>query len=217
MAPGCSFLPPGMPGYTEEIDVSECPWGDPNETPDLERARKLIREAGAEGADVTVWGDNVESTPKATQAYADQLNQIGLDAEPKIVDGGVYFQTIGNQKTEAQTGFLNWFADFTHPLNFFFLMDGETIQPTNNQNMSNVDDKRINDEIATLGEETDLQSIRERWEGLNDYVVEKAYAAPFGHRKLTTFVSERIDFENCTVVSPIYYNDYSQFCLKEGE
>jgi peptide/nickel transport system substrate-binding protein len=217
MEPGCSFLPPAMPGYTEEIDTTECPWGNPEEEPDVERARRLIREAGAEGAKVTVWGDNVETTPKATQAYADMLNEIGLDATPKIVDGGVYFQTIGNEKTEAQTGFLNWFADFPHPVNFFFLVEGDTIQPTNNQNMSNVDDPRIDRESAELKEELDLEAATERWEELNDYVVEQAYMAPFGHRKLTTFVSERIDFENCTVVSPIFYNDYSQFCLKEGE
>lgn len=217
MEPGCSFLPPSMPGYTEEIDVSSCPWGDPNQPPDLERAKQLIEEAGAEGEQVTVWGDNVETTPKVTQAYADMLNEIGLDAEPKIVDGGVYFQTIGNEKTEAQTGFLNWFADFPHPVNFFFLVEGDTIQPTNNQNMSNVDDPKIDSEAAKLKEEADLEAVTGRWEDLNDYVVEEAYMVPFGHRKLTTFVSERIDWENCTVVSPIFYNDYSQFCLKEAE
>lgn len=217
LAPGCSFLPPGMPGYTEETDLSGCPWGDPNQAPDLERAKQMIREAGAEGAKITVWGDNVDPTPQVTQAYADQLNQMGLDAEPKIVDGGVYFQTIGNEKTEAQTGFLNWFADFTHPLNFFFLVDGASIQPTNNQNMSNVDDKHINDELKALSAELDLPSVTDRWEELNDYVVENAFMVPYGHRKLTTFLSERMNFEDCTVVSPIYYNDYSQFCLKEGE
>ncbi|HEX9967089.1 MAG TPA: ABC transporter substrate-binding protein [Solirubrobacterales bacterium] len=217
MEPGCSFLPPAMPGYTEAIDVSACPWGDPNQPPDLDRAKQLIEEAGAEGAKVTVWGDNVETTPKVTQAYADMLNEIGLDAEPKIVDSGVYFQTIGNQKTEAQTGFLNFFADFTHPLNFFYPLESESIQPTNNQNFSNVSDPRIDGEVKKLGEEPDLSAVTNEWEDLNDYVVEKAYIAPFGHRNLTTFVSDRIDFENCTVVSPIFYNDYSQFCLKEDE
>ena len=71
---------------------------------------------------------------------------MGFDATPKILDGGVYFQTIGNEKTEAQTGFANWFSDYPHPLNFYFLVDGDTIQPTNNQNYGNVDDPRINDD-----------------------------------------------------------------------
>lgn len=217
LEPGCSFLPPGMPGHTEAIDVEECPWGDPNEPPDLERAKRLIREAEAEGAEVTVWGNSDDPTPKVTQAYADQLNRIGLDAEPKILDGGVYFQTIGNQDTEAQTGFTNWFADFPHPLNFFFLVDGSTIQPTNNQNFGNIDDERVNEEIAALSEEPDLTAVTSRWEELNDHLVESAYIAPYGHLRLSTFVSDRIDFDECTLFHPLYYNDYSSFCLKGGE
>ena len=33
MAPGCSFLPPGMPGYDEAFDTTECPYGDPTSRP----------------------------------------------------------------------------------------------------------------------------------------------------------------------------------------
>lgn len=212
---GCSFLPPGMPGYSESLDSGECPWGDPHGTPDLAKAQQMIKEAGAEGAKITVWGDNVDPTPKVTQAYADQLNQMGLDAEPKIVDGGVYFQTIGNESTEAQTGFLNWFGDFPHPANFFFLVDGASIQPTNNQNMSNVDDPHINKELKALGEEPDLNSVTDRWEALNEYLIDKAYLAPYGYRKLSTFVSDRIDFADCTPINPVIYNDYSRWCLKD--
>ncbi len=212
---GCSFLPPGMPGYSESLDSGDCPWGDPNGAPDVERAKQLIKEAGAEGAKVTVFGDNIDPTPKVTQAYADQLNQIGLDAEPKILDGGVYFQTIGNESTEAQTGFLNWFGDFPHPANFFFLFNGETIQPTNNQNMSNVDDPHVNKELDELGKEPDVSKVTDRWEALNEYIVDKAYLVPYGYRKLTTFMSERMNFADCTPISPVIYNDYSQWCLKD--
>lgn len=214
LATGCSFLPPDMPGYTEEIDISECPFGNPNEEPDLERAQQLIKEAGAEGAEVTVWGNTDDPTPKVTQAYADQLNQMGFDAEPKILDGGVYFQTIGNEDTEAQTGFTNWFADFPHPLNFVFLVDGRTIQPTNNQNFSYTDDPKINKEIEALEKEPNLDEVTDRWEALNDYIVEGAFNVPYGHRKLATFVSDRIDFENCAVFHPLFQTDYSRFCLK---
>lgn len=215
--PGCSFLPPGMPGFDEALNDSDCPFGDPDQAPDLERAKRLLREAGAEGAKVTVWGNDTDPTPRVTQAYADQLNQIGFDATPKILDAGVYFQAIGNQKTKAQTGFLNWFSDFPHPLNNFFLFEGSTIQPTNNMNMSMVDDPKINEEVEALRGEPDLPAVADRWRELNRYLVESNYLVPYGHRKLTTFVSDRIDFENCTVVHPQYYNDYSQWCLKGEE
>jgi peptide/nickel transport system substrate-binding protein len=215
VTPGCSFLPPGMPGYNEELDVADCPFGDPNKPPDLEKARSLIKEAGVDGMDVTVYGNNDDPTDKVTEAYADMLNKMGFNAKPKILDGGVYFQTIGNQKTKAQTGFANWFQDFPHPKNFMFLVDGKSIQPTNNQNFGNTDDPEITKGIAELNKEPEMtDEVANKWKDLNTKLVERAWIAPYGHRKLATFVSERMDFENCTRFHPVWNNDYTSFCLK---
>jgi peptide/nickel transport system substrate-binding protein len=218
LAPGCSFLPPGTPGYDEAFDISECPYGDPTQPPDLDRARQLIQEAGVEGEQVTVWGNNDDPTDKVTEAYADMLNDIGLDAEPEIIDGGVYFQTIGNEKTAPQTGFANWFLDFPHPLNMYFLVDPDTIQPTNNQNFGNVDDPKIKREIDRLSLETDTEAAAEDWAALDEYLISppQSYIAPYGHRKLSTFLSERMDFDSAEF-HPVYFNDYSSWALKEGE
>lgn len=218
LQPGCSFLPPGMPGYDEAFDTTECPYGDPSQPPDLAKAQDLLKQAGAVGTKVTVYGNNDDPTDKVTEAYADMLNKIGFDAEPRILDGGVYFQTIGNEKTAPQTGFANWFQDFPHPLNFYFLVNGDTIQPTNNQNFGNVDDPRINDEIDRLSLEPDLESVASDWSELDRYLVEppQSYIAPYGHRKLATFFSERMDFSSA-YAHPVYNNDYSTWALKEGE
>jgi peptide/nickel transport system substrate-binding protein len=215
VAPGCSFLPPGQPGYDEALDVEDCPWGNPNEPPDIEKARQMIKDAGAAGADVTVYGNNDDPTDKVTEAYADQLTKMGFNAKPKILDGGVYFQTIGSAKEAPQTGFANWFQDFPHPKNFFFLVDGKSIQPTNNQNFGNVDDPEITKGIAELNKEPVMtDDVAAQWGELNKKLVERAWIVPYGHRKLATFLSERMDFDNCSRFHPVYFNDYSSFCLK---
>ncbi|HEY6780574.1 MAG TPA: ABC transporter substrate-binding protein, partial [Thermoleophilaceae bacterium] len=215
LAPGCSFLPPGMPGYDEALDLEGCPWGDPRKPPNLAKARSLIEQAGAKGAKVTVWGNTDEPTPQVTEAYADMLRKIGLDAKVKVVDGGVYFSVIGNAKTKAQTGFANWFQDFPHPRNFMFNVEGATIQPTNNQNYGNVDDPELNRGIAKLTREPKLTPpITAKWADLNRKLVERAWIVPFGHIKLPTFLSERMDFDNCSRFHPVYNNDYSSWCLK---
>ena len=45
-------------------------------------------------------------------------------------------------------------------------------------------------------------------------LVERGWIAPYGHRKLSTFFSERMDFDNCRRFHPVYFNDYSSWCLK---
>jgi peptide/nickel transport system substrate-binding protein len=215
VAPGCSFLPPGQPGYDEALDVEDCPWGNPNDPPDVEKARQMIKDAGVAGADVTVYGNNDDPTDKVTEAYADQLTKMGFKAKPKILDGGVYFQTIGSAKEAPQTGFANWFQDFPHPKNFFFLVDGKSIQPTNNQNFGNVDDPEITKGIAELNQEPEMtDEVAAQWGELNKKLVERGWIVPYGHRKLATFLSERMDFDNCARFHPVYFNDYSSFCLK---
>jgi peptide/nickel transport system substrate-binding protein len=215
LAPGCSFLPPGMPGYDRALDVEDCPWGNPNEPPDLAKARQLIEDAGAKGAKVTVWGDTLDPDDEIAVAYADMLNEIGLDAKPVILDAAVFNQTVGKASTAAQTGVTAWFQDFPHPKNFFFLVSGDAIQPTNNQNFGNVDDPEITSGIAELSREPELtEEVADHWGELDRQLVEEGWIVPFGHRKLATFVSERMDFENCTRFHPVYNNDYSSFCLK---
>jgi hypothetical protein len=93
-------------------------------------------------------------------------------------------------------------------------VDGKSIQPTNNQNFGNVDDPEITKGIADLNKEPDLTKAEDDWKDLNNKLVERAWIVPYGHRKLATFVSERMDFDNCTRFHPVYFNDYSSFCLK---
>ena len=214
--PGCSFIPPGIAGFDEALDVEECPFGNPNQPPDIERARQLIQEAGVDGMELTVWGNNDDPTDKVTQAWADQLERMGFRTNVEILDGGVYFQTIGNENTEnLHTGFLNWFQDFPHPYDFMFLVSGATIQPTNNQNPGNVDDEEVTEATERLKAEPELtDEVVNEWREANRKLVERAHVVPYGHRKLATFLSERMDFENCSLFHPLYFNDYSSFCLK---
>jgi hypothetical protein len=58
------------------------------------------------------------------------------------------------------------------------------------------------------------EEVAGRWGELNEHLVEEGWIVPFGHRKLATFVSERMDFDDCTRFHPVYNNDYSSFCLK---
>jgi peptide/nickel transport system substrate-binding protein len=211
LEPTCTFLPPNMPGHVD----GDCPFGDPNEPGDLEKARQLVEDAGADGEKVTVYTNNDENRPEIGQYYTDLLNKIGLDATLKQIDGGVYFQTMGNEKTRPQTGFANWFQDFPHPGNFLFLVNSSTIQPTNNQNFGRISDPELDKKIGEVNAgPTSDEGVVTAAEEADKMIIDNSYAAPYGSEKLSTFLSERMDFENCSLFHPVYYNDYSSFCLK---
>ncbi len=210
LEPGCNFLPPGMQGYER---IEPCPYGDPRQAPNVERARQLIQEAGADGERVTVYGNQEDPSRPVANYLADVMNQIGLRARPRILDGAVYFTTIGNQETKAQAGFANWFQDYPHPGNFMFLVDPDSIQPTNNQNYSNVDDPQVRRALDRL----DRQDISEAAPGyaqVDRRIVEQAHTVPYGHRRIPIITSERIAFDQ-VMYHPVLGVDFTSFRLKQ--
>ena len=76
ITPANTTLPPGVPGYEKSPDLY--PY-------DLNKAKQLIKDAGAEGTEVTVWGNPENPTKPTVEYYTEVLNSIGLDAKTKIV------------------------------------------------------------------------------------------------------------------------------------
>jgi peptide/nickel transport system substrate-binding protein len=212
MEPTCNFLPGGMEGYQK---LDPCPYGDPAQPPDIERARALIKEAGVGGEEVLVWGNDEDDSKQNAEYLSDVMNEIGLDARPKIIEASVFFTTVGNQKTKAQAGFTNWFQDFPHPGNFLFLVDGDTIQPTNNQNFGNVDVPEINKAIDDLGQQ-ELSESAQGYADVDRTLIEDAHVVPYGSKKIPVITSERIAFEN-VLFHPVLQVDYTTMALKQGQ
>jgi peptide/nickel transport system substrate-binding protein len=209
LEPDCNFLPPGMQGYQK---IEPCPYGDPKAAPNVEKAKQLIQEAGAAGKSVSVYGNDEELTRQVTAYLADVLEQIGLKPQLRIVNGDVYFQTIGNQNTKAAAGFANWFQDYPHPYNFMFLIDGKSIQNTNNQNFGNVDDPEIN-RLLVEANKKDLKEAAPEYAAIDKRLVEQAYVVPYGHRIIPFLLSDRLDYK-AALFHPVLQADYTTFALK---
>ena len=182
---------------------------------DLAKAKQLIQDAGAKGAAVTVWGNDAETTKKLVAYLADVLNSIGLNAKLKIVNGSVYWTTIGNQATKAQIGFADWFQDYPHPLDWFdVLLNGERITQTHNNNYSNANDPAINKKIDALKKESTLTaSVNQQWADVDKMVMDKAYWVPYANRQFTDFFGKDVD-TSCYITHVLYQFDFSRICKK---
>jgi peptide/nickel transport system substrate-binding protein len=207
----CWFLPEGLVGHP----TSSCPYGDPNGAGDIAKAKQLVQQSGMAGQPVTVWSETRSPRKEFVAYFTDVLNQIGFKAKSKVIADAQYFATIGNRKSEPQTGFADWNQDFPNPSDFYLLMDASSIQDTNNQNFSQVDDPHIQSELKALNAvpADKLDTVAGRWQKLDEYVAQKAYIAAYGQEKQPMFFSNRIDF-GAAVFSPLYGNDWSSIALK---
>jgi peptide/nickel transport system substrate-binding protein len=211
LKPECYFLPDGITGHP----TGNCPYGSKDGAPDLAKAQQLVKQAGLDGTPVTVWGQTRAPRKQYVEYYTSVLNKIGFKATPKIISDSVYFPTVGNAKTGAQTGFADWLQDFPNPSDFYLLMNAKSIQPVNNENFSNVNDAHVQGELAKLNAvpATKLDSVKGEWQSLDQYTAKKAYQAVYGSEELPKFLSTRIDFGSA-VFHPLYLNDWSTWQLK---
>jgi peptide/nickel transport system substrate-binding protein len=211
LQPECFFLPEGIVGHPD----SECPYGAADGHGDIAKAQQLVQQSGTAGQSVTVWGEQRAPRTQYVEYYADLLNKIGYKATPKLISDTTYFPTIGNAKTAPQTGFADWIQDFPNPADFYLLLDAKSIQPVNNENFGNVNDPFIQQQLAKLENvpSTQLNSVADQWQALDEYVAKKAYVTVYGSEQVPKFMSDRIDFGSA-VVHPTYLNDWSTWSLK---
>jgi peptide/nickel transport system substrate-binding protein len=211
LQPACFFLPPAVPGHP----TATCPYGTPG-LGNLAKAKALVKESGMEGQAVTVWSQDRAPRTQWMTYYTAFLNSIGFKAVQKGIADATYWTTIGESKSlHPQTGFADWNQDFPNPVDFYLLLDGPAILPTDNENFGQVNDPYINAQVKKLGATptTQLGSVVKQWQALDEYTAKKAYVAVFGYQTFPFFTSDRIVY-NKLVFQSIYGWDFTSFDLK---
>ena len=170
------------------------------------------------GQPVTVWGQTRSPRKEFVAYYTDVLNQIGFKATSKIIADAPYFATIGNAKTEPQTGFADWIQDFPNPIDFYLLMDANSIQADQQPELQPGRRPAHPERAAKLNAvpATKLDIGRRRWQTLDEYVAKKAYVAGLRAGGAAEVPSNRIDF-GAAVFHPLYLNDWTHLAAQVGE
>ena len=122
---------------------------------------------------------------------------------------------ISNRSTpELDTGWADWLQDYPHPNDFFEpLLDGESIQPVGNTNVSNMNDPKLNAKIARLGSERLGPKQEEEYAQLDREFMEQAPMAPYGSITTSTFVDSEIDLGK-VIYNPTMGQDLTSFQFK---
>ena len=93
-----------------------------------------------------------------------------------------------------------------------FLIDGKSIQNTNNQNFGNVDDPKINSMLAEANKK-DISEAAPEYAAVDKQLVTNGDIVPYGNRVLPFIMSNRMDFQSA-LFHPVLQAVYSTFALK---
>ncbi len=206
IVPACYFLPIGVPGHP----TVPCLYPSPN----LAKAKALVQQAHLVGTTVSVYGEAKSPREQQVEYYASVLQQIGFKVDLKILNPSIYWSTIGNAKTRAQTGFGDQFEDFPNPSDFYLLLDARSIHSVNSNNFGNVNDPHLQSTILKLEAvpATKLLATAPQWQALDMYTAQHVLAYVWGSAALPKFMSDRINFKTA-VFQPLFLNDWSTWQL----
>ncbi|HEY7075006.1 MAG TPA: ABC transporter substrate-binding protein, partial [Solirubrobacteraceae bacterium] len=185
--PTCQIVPPGFPGYAPSCPYTIAPgpagaWI----APDVEQARRLIRESGTKGMRVTVWG--YEDKRRISRYFAGLLHRLGYRSSVRIFpDYGVYRPKASDPRSRAQIGIEGWSPDVGAPSNFtpMFLCSAGFL------NEAQFCDRALEARIAAAGAARGLQSLA-LWKDVYRRLADAAPGVPILNRRTATLVSARV-------------------------
>jgi peptide/nickel transport system substrate-binding protein len=208
--PDCHLIPFGIDGHSSPSSCNSVIGHAPDGPPNMTLAKSLMKKCGCTGAPVTVYGEERSPRRQYLDYITSVLNSIGFKATEKVVNSGVYFTTIGAPTLHPQFGFADWNQDFPNPWDFMQLFASNA---GSSLNYGYVNDPHFDSELNRLDQKPPA-SVASQWQALDQYAVQHAYYAVFGHEAKPKFYSNRLSFSTGTL-SVEWLTDVTSLALKK--
>jgi peptide/nickel transport system substrate-binding protein len=195
-SPSCQVLPPGFPGHKPYCPYTKNP-GTKWSAPDLDKARRLVRESGTAGQKVTILSSDDEVNKEMGVYLQSVLNQIGYKASVKPISGNIFFTYVQNTKNKVQINVQQWYQDYPAASDFLYILFGcESFHPGSDSsiNIAGFCDKKINARMhkaLTIGL-NDEAAANDEWAKIDRMVTDAAPMATLFNPKHIDFVSKRV-------------------------
>lgn len=159
--PAQSIISPGLFGYDPN-------YKNPYRTPDVEKAKKLLAEAGypngidpKTGERLTIYWENSATTAAGRQLlglFKEMIEQTGIHVEPRSWRGPVFQAKI--DAGEYQFMNYGWVADYPDPENFVFLLYGPNKRPGPNAcNYANPEYDKLFEQMRAMDDTPERAAI----------------------------------------------------------
>ena len=205
----CQMLPPDFPGHQ-----SYCPYTTGARDggwhgPDMEKARRLVRESGTRNMSVTVLYNEGDVPGKAPGSYLVRLlDELGYRASLHSVSDYQFNTDVTNPRTKVQVGIGNgWGPDFPAPSSYFGpLLSCWSADKPGTINWAGFCDPHV-DALARQAEAaqlTDPAAARRLWAQADRIVTDQAPYVPLHTIGEAGFVSSRVgNYQQSPVYGPL--------------
>ncbi len=126
--PVCSILPPNFPGHVDFCGYTKGATPQKPATswtaPDLDLAKKLVKESGTQGQPVAVVVADDDVNKQMGVYLQSVLNAIGYKATVEAISGNIQFTYIQNTKNKVQISVTQWFQDYPAAVDFLYVLFG---------------------------------------------------------------------------------------------
>ena len=201
----CQMLPPGFPGYQGYCPYTTGAGDGAWHGPDMEKARRLVRESGTRNMPVTVWSPDVRAGKAAGSYLVGLLDDLGYRARLHAVSFDQFFADIYNPRLKIQVSIRwGWGADYPAPWGFFGpLLSCQSADQPVTSNWARFCDPHVDAlaRQAQAAQATDPAAARRLWAQADHIVTDQAPYVPVSNAPPAGFVSSRVGNYQ---ISPVY-------------
>jgi peptide/nickel transport system substrate-binding protein len=212
-SPSCQILPPGFPGYAPFCPYTVSP-GTTWHAPNLQTARRLVRNAGAVGDTLTLLV--LAGYPSEAQPWSRALRAIGLHLHVERTSAANAFRALDQSPAHWSMTSYGWTADYPSPSDFFqeiFSCRSFVPHSTSNRNISEFCSHHIDRLMATASaaELSDPARADRLWAAVDRAVTLAAPVVPETSYGEVDYVSPRVAG---FAISPQYANLLGQVSIR---
>jgi YVTN family beta-propeller protein len=204
----CQMLPSDFPGHQGYCPYTAGAGDGAWHGPDMEKARRLVRESGTMHMPVTVWSRG-DPLGKAAGSYlVGLLNDLGYRARLHAVSRDQFFADIYDPRLTIQVSIGGgWGADYPAPSTSFGpLLSCQSADEPGTQNLARFCDPHV-DTLASqaqAAQATDPAAARRLWAQADRIVTDQAPYVPVLNAGTAGFVSSRLgNYQESPVYGPL--------------
>lgn len=168
--PAGGLFAPTLPGYEKGYDPYD-KLKNPNG--DIEKAKKLLKEAGKEG--MTLNYAHAAEPHRTDQAVIIEkaLEKVGFKVEKTDIPGASWYEQVGKVDNKFDIYMTGWGQDWPSATTVVpVVYHGNQIQD-GGSNYSHINDKKANDMIDKALEIQDPEEAQKEWVKIHKYIVEE--------------------------------------------